>query len=175
VPKTTAETAVIWFSPICNLVLARLQAWDAYYDSVHGYKLTLPIIRQKRSMYYNVKVEVISTRKFMEGTQVVDKPTAYIHSIPWTLIELDHLVRIVTTLRPKSTEEEIVLKMRDLWTNPNGTLLSGGYKVLALPFYQGAIKSLINILMEAKNGVVNRGIAQIKNQQSSKGKDLFEV
>ena len=166
--------APIWFSPICDMALARLQVWDAYYEHAPSYTLSLPLVGQKRSMPFTVKTEVMSTRKFMDGVNVIDKPTAYVHWLPWTLVELNHLVRVVSCIRPKSVQEEIVKKMRDLWTNPNGTLLSGGYKVLELPFYQGAIKSLIEILLEAKNQSKQQ-VSKQKPLPNRPGKDLFEM
>jgi hypothetical protein len=159
----------IWYTPVCDILLHRLQLWDRFYEYDKGYSIGLPSISQNRLIPFTVKVELISTRKFMDGAKgVIDKPTAFVHWIPWTKLELDSLVRIINTMRPNSPIGEIVMKMRELWTKQPGKLLSGGYRVLELAFYPGAIKTMIVILQEAKAGVKEK-------EQVQQGKEMFEV
>lgn len=169
-------TIPLWFSPLCDVVLSRLLAWEACYTEIPGYLIKLPLLKQRTRVSFRVKVELISTRKFMDGIKgVVDRPTAFVHWIPWTQIELDHLVRIVSALRPKSPIEEIVVRMREIWTKQPGVMLSGGYRVLELASYQEAIKTMIQILLEAKNGTATQKLSETQKHQASQGKDLFEV
>lgn len=126
-----------------------------------------------------------STRKYLSATgEIKDKVMKTAHEIPFREIELDHLVKMVGSLRPGTLLLEELVKIQGLWKYgkavrgykfsksywskinlPQG---SGIYRVILIAFYQEHIKEILDILQEAKTG------NKITGTQKTSGKELFE-
>jgi hypothetical protein len=138
----------IWFSPLCDQVLAIVTYWKQNYT----------------------RGEVHSTCKWNDPVTmlVVDKPTRYAHRLAFTKAEFAHLVRIMETLcQDKALVEELRI-IRDR-TLPRGQLLFGGRNRVTIAFYPEHVDLIHKTLTEAKNG-------KLKSIQDygEPGKGIFE-
>lgn len=158
----------LWFSPICNELQGKIALWNAAY-------------------WYG---EIHSTRKWLNPTsgQVEDKPTRMAHEIPLREIELDHLIRIVESLRPNSEIISELKEIKKIWKYgkpikgfrfqksywSNFILPSGIHRILTMCFYPEHIKEILAILEEAKTGQKALVIETAIEKAKEAGKELFE-
>lgn len=125
------EPGLLWFSGICDRILAKIQWWFDNYE----------------------KGRISRTRKFFHPRgEVVDIPMQYLHEIPFTTAELKHLIRIMSMLRPKQTGllEILRIAQRDLKLRrmtPQGEYLS------PMPFFKSDVKTMLDALLDAKAGI----------------------
>lgn len=162
-PKATA----LWFTGICDELFVKIAIWyKAYWFG-----------------------DTHSTRKFLEKVgQVVDKPVKTAHHLPFREVELEHLIRILEALRPRSAMLEEWQKIRKLWKSgkPIRTrtyergywskilLPVGLHRVVIVAFYDEHVKELLEILNEAKTGQKAATLDRITAEKKSEGKDIFE-
>lgn len=156
-----------WFVPVCDELYLKVALWD------EAYKFG----------------EVHSTCQYLEKDgQVINKPTRYAHRIPFRLVELEHLIRIIEDLKPGSTLVEELEQVKAVWkygkpVMGNRYMLSywskiilphGVHRLVTLAFYPEHVKEIRNILKEAKTGQTNAALEQIMEEKKQAGKDLFE-
>lgn len=142
----------VWYSGVCDSVLRKVDYWVRHYEDG----------------------ELAATRQFLDPkVGVIDKPTKYAVTIPWKLVELKHLIRINTTLRPGTPLTEEIQRLEKIWKH--GTLLPGGSRVMTLIFYPEHVKELRSILLEAKSGQKAASLEEIMRKKQAEGKDLFEL
>lgn len=106
------------------------------------------------------------------------------HEIPFREIELNHLIKIISVLRPGTLLLEELIKIKDLWkygkavrgykyqkgywSRINLPQSNGIYRILVVAFYQEHVKEILRILQEAKTG------KKVEDTIKESGKELFE-
>jgi hypothetical protein len=149
----------IWFTGIDDALYSKIRLWHQMYWSG----------------------EVYATRKFMMPKGVVDMPTKMTHYVPFRKIELDHMVRILESLRPKTVMLDDWKTIRNKWGlgKPLNYLPfqksywskvrmpAGIHRVIPVVFYPEHLNEILLVLNEAKNGQVTAAV-------KAGGKELFE-
>jgi hypothetical protein len=119
----------LWFSPVCDRVLAKLKIWRENYT----------------------RGEVESTCKFNTGFEIVDQPVRYMHRIAWSIHEFDHLVRVMEAIcQNKALVDELKLIRKEKL--PVGQIAIGGTRVVSIAFYPEYIDLMIKLMVEARDG-----------------------
>ena len=141
----------LWFSPICDQVLAKLVHWYRAYETG----------------------EVFATREWLNLDGIkTDRPTKYLHRIGFKTAELRHLVRILAEQAPGShlalDFEKVLAGLR------RGQLYPGGVYVVKLAFYRDDIREVVALMMRAK-GDRSQKLEEVLLRQNEQGKDLFEM
>ena len=171
-PKTIAP---LWYTGVCDDLYQKIAIWQFTYW--HGM--------------------IHSTRKFVEkmgrsednvGLRVVDKPVKIAHQIPFRVIELDNLIRILESLRPGTPMVEEWKTIRTLWKNGKPIvgrtynrsywskvlLPQGLHRIITVVFYDEHVKELLDILLEAKTGYKPATLDTVLAEKKTEGKDIFE-
>jgi hypothetical protein len=118
-----------WFSPICDIVLAKVELWRQHYE----------------------RGEVSATCPYHDPVKgIVDAPTRYAHQIPWTPQEMDYLVRMVEDYCPNQALAEEVKCLKDILLK--GKMMSGGVRLITLNFYPEHLDQMLESIREAKVG-----------------------
>jgi hypothetical protein len=158
----------LWFAGICDEVLLKVVLWESAYWLG----------------------EVHSTRQWLnpKTAQIEDKPTRCAHQVPLRLQEIEHLVRIVETLRPGTKLVEELKEVQKIWKYGKPVqgyvyhygywsrvnLPKGIHRVVTLAFYPEHVTELLDILKEAKTGQKKASIDAAITKKKEEGKDLFE-
>lgn len=157
----------LWFTPICDDLRLKIAVW-------------------KEAYWYG---EVHSTRPFLaKDGHTIDKPTRCAHKIPIREVELDHLIRIIESLRPESHLLEELKQVKLIWRYGKPVqgykymqsywskvpLPAGMHRVITLAFYPEHVVEILGILNEAKTGQKAASLDQIIANRKKEGKDVFE-
>ena len=142
----------LWYAGVCDSIMKKIEYWVRHYK----------------------KGELAATRKYLDPIGgVIDMPTKYAVKLPWKKIELEHLIRIMNTLRPNTPLTEEIQQLEGVWKH--GTLLPGGSRVMTLVFYPEHVQEIHKVLLEAKTGQKSATLDELLKQKQTAGKDLFEV
>lgn len=144
----------IWYSGICDVLLTRVQFWYKNYE--FG--------------------EVCKDQDYLslEG-EVQKKPTMYAYKMPWSKIELSHLVRIMQESNPNSDLTKEVAKLPEIWKRGQRVPVPGEYRMMTLAFYKEHVKEILDTLLQTKSNTTSSPIDEVIKQRKEAGKDLFEV
>lgn len=158
----------LWFTPICDEVARKIAIWDkAYWLG-----------------------EIHSTRQWLnpKSGDVENKPTRMAHDMPWRDVELDHLIRVIGSLRPDTPLLKELEEVRSIWKYGKPVmgfrlmksywsqiqLPKGIHRVLTMAFYPEHVKEILAILEEAKTGQKSASLEAAVEQARQEGKELFE-
>jgi len=157
---TRKKDNALWFTGVCDDLHRKILIWNQAY-------------------WYG---EVHSTRQWLDPSsgKPEDKPVKMAHKIPFREVELEHLVRIIESLRPNSALATELKEIKSVWKYAKAVrgfrflhsywskvpLPSGLHRSVTLIFYPEHVKEIISILQEAKTGQ--------KAETKSSDKDMFE-
>lgn len=150
----------LWFRPVCDQLLVKIQAW---HDKYH-------------------RGEVYSTRLYANPIGVVEAiPQLYLHRVPLRPLELKNLVTIMQELAPKSkvtkdlvtVHEQMGSRFSSMPVASRPKLMMSGEWVIPLAYYQDDIKGIIDVLLRARDN--RQSMEEIQNAKKDEGKSLFEV
>jgi hypothetical protein len=153
--------ATTWFTGVCDTLLQRIQAWDTGYENG----------------------EVYATRKYLsEKFEHMDVPVQFRHSIPFSLQEMTHLVRILTAEKPKWTLTQDFTKILAIMRNPverkkhQRMIVSrtDGYFVIALVCEKTEVSELSAILLAVKEGRPVITMDELAAGKKKAGKGMWE-
>ena len=153
--------ATSWFTGVCDTLLQRIQAWDQGYENG----------------------EVYATRKYLsEKFEHMDVPVQFRHSIPFSLPEMTHLVRILTAEKPKWTLTQDFTKILAIMRNPmerkkhQKMMVSrpDGYFVIALVCEKTEVSELSALLLAVKEGRPVVTMDELAASKKKAGKGMWE-
>jgi hypothetical protein len=138
-PKIPHVPAV-WFAGVCDTLLQRIQMWAHKYE----------------------QGEVYATRPYMtvESKDIVDVPVQFLHTIPFTLVEMKHLVRILNQEKPRERLTEDFVRLLAIISNPLRlrqvpkmiVMRPGGIFVIRLMLEKVEVVDLAELLLSVKEG-----------------------
>jgi hypothetical protein len=141
-------------------MLARVQAWHTNYTQGEVYA---------SRMYLSTKFEK------------QDIPVLYAHDVPWRQDELEHLVRILTAVKPKWTitiDFERILAMvrnRSKWKkNEEMVKFRDGFFIVTSVFEEPDLKELCLTLKEVRDGRRDTNEELLANQKKA-GKEIWQM
>jgi hypothetical protein len=141
--ETASKPKTDWFSPICDIVLAKLELWRKYYD----------------------RGEVSATCLYHDPTKgITDAPTRFAHRMPWTPQEMDYLIRMVEDHCENIPLVEEVRCLKDVLLK--GKMLSGGLREMTLNFYPEHLDQIVEAVQQAKRGKI-KTIEDFKNEDGT--------
>jgi hypothetical protein len=133
----------LWFSPVCDQILLKLETWRKGYDLG----------------------EVSATCKFFDPAKgVIDKPTMRAHRIPWTPVQMEYFIRIMTSHCDSKPLIEEVIRLREVLQK--GTIIPGGGRWITLNFYLEHIDLMI-AAMKAAKGEKKVSVESMRNQDGT--------
>jgi hypothetical protein len=124
----------------------------------------------------------LATRPYLDQSfQQIDVPVLYAHEVPWRQNELEHLVRILTAMKPewaitKDFQRMLgIVKNRAIWKKYEKLMKRrGDLFILTLVFEKNDIRELVLVLTEARDG--RRGTnEELLAEKQQAGKDIWET
>lgn len=132
-----------WFSPICDIVLAKLELWWKHYN----------------------QGEVSATCSYHDPVKgIIDAPTRYAHQIPWTIQEMDYFIRMVEDYCPNRALADEVKCLKDVLLR--GKMMTNGLRVITLNFYPEHLEQILEAVRVAKRGAI-KTIEDFRNEDGS--------
>jgi len=119
----------IWFPGICDRLFRTVQAWVAAWP----------------------RGEVYATRPFLDkGGVIVNIPTMRLVQIPFHAKEFEHMVRILSLVRPKW---EVTADMQQIWSKFGQCKPAvGGLRMVPIATFQQDPEEILKALAEARDG-----------------------
>jgi len=119
----------LWFAGVCDALLMRVKTWVAAWP----------------------QGEVYATRPFMsKGGTIIDMPTMRLVRMPFQLREFEHLVKILTALRPawEVTKDMQGILPRFTQCKP----VVGGMRIVPIATFEADPQEILKALLEARDG-----------------------
>ena len=123
------STTITWYRGVCDELLAILEQWERYYES---------------------GVPSADADFLTHQGRVTKVPTKYAHRVSFRKPHLEQLIRILTALRPQSTQ--LVDFKKVLAAFDRTTLSTGGWRQFLLDFYFIEVQELVKAVQEARDG-----------------------
>lgn len=143
----------LWYSGVCDRILFKVNLWDEHYD----------------------QGAVYATRSFFDESQgVIDIPTVRRHEVAWEPVELQHLVRILEKLRPKSRLLEYMIQQHNR-LKKEGQLLPGGRYLIGMAIYHRDVKELLVVLNEAQGKKSKESLSEFEKSKQGDSSGLWET
>jgi hypothetical protein len=154
--------ATTWFSGVCDSLLQRIVTWEEKYEAGNIY----------------------ATRQYLTETfEQQDLPVQFVHDVPFSLAEMQNLVRILQAEKPKWTITADFVTVLGLLTNPKARqkkpamirTLQNGMFVIALVFEKKEIHEIRELLEFVKGGcVVAPTTAGFQTAWKKSGKGMWQ-
>jgi hypothetical protein len=151
----------LWFRPVCDDLLQKIANWFINYE----------------------RGEIFSTRAYLDKYGgLTEKTIKQAYRIAIKPLEMEHLVKILQALAPKSPLTGdlagILASMRrrfkDIPLKNRPMLLVSGEWVIKLAYYRADVQDIVTTLLEAKTGKI-QNLAAVLEEQKKAGKEMFEL